>query len=146
MAWRSLDDAEVDLSRFYQPFVDELDAAFAEFREVTRQIAPRLHSRTQASIIRDRTVRRMREWCDRTSGAEFIVKGQLGVVGLVNNWVVRIKKMNRGFKVAVSRTEASEAYDRNEVPSAIANLFQDPPATCLYLYSVSMKTRNSRID
>lgn len=133
VAWRSLDDAEADLSQFYQSFVDELDAAFAEFREETRRIAPRLHPRTQAEIIRDLTVRRMREWCDRTGGAEFIAKGQLGVIGLVNNWIVRVKKMNLGFKVAVSPTEASEAYDRNEVPASIEGLFQQPPATCLYL-------------
>ncbi|MDR3532391.1 MAG: hypothetical protein P4L90_17795, partial [Rhodopila sp.] len=128
-----MDEAEADLAHFYQPIVDELDAAFAEFREETRRIAHRLHPRTQAGIIRDLTVRRMREWCDRTKGAAFITKGQLGVVGLSNNWVMRVKKMNMAFKVAVSRTNASEAFDRNEVPDSISDLFQESPATCIYL-------------
>src|SRR5579872_6319089 len=129
-----MDEAEADLAVYYPSLVEELDAALAEFREETRRIAPRLHARTQAGIIRDLTVRRMREWCDRTQGATFISRGQLSVVGLQNNWVVRVKRVRGDFKVAVSRTQASEAYDRNEVPLSIASDFlEEPEATCLYL-------------
>jgi hypothetical protein len=134
VAWRSIDAAETDLASFHSSLVQEMDSAFAEFLEVTRPIAPRLTASTKASIYRDLAVRRMREWCDRTPGAEFISRGQLGVVGLSNNWLIRIKKMRAGFKVAVSPTNASEAYDQNDVPQSIARwLLEEPPATCLYL-------------
>ncbi len=101
MAWRSLEEADADSAAYYASFVEEMDAAFAEYREETRRIAPRLHARTQAGIIRDLAVRRMREWCDRTPGATFISRGQLSVIGLVNRWVVRIKRTRSDFRVAV---------------------------------------------
>jgi hypothetical protein len=111
-----------------------MNAAFAEYLEETRRIAPRLHLRTQAAIYRDLTIRRMREWCDRTPGAEFISRGATGCDRPSNKWILRVKKMGPGFRVAVSPTTASEAYDRNEVPDSLGpDLFQEAPATCLYL-------------
>lgn len=131
---RSVDQFRADAGAHFEAFGAELDAAYAEFLQETRGIAPRLEARTKAGIIRDLAARRMREFCDRTKGAEFIRKGNLGVIGLANNWVLRLKKVADGFKVAVSPTGASEEYNRNEVPASLdAALLPEPPATCLYL-------------
>jgi hypothetical protein len=131
---RSLDQFKAHAGIHLAAFVAELDAAYAEFLERTRDMAPRLETGTKAGIVRDLAARRMREFCDRTKGAEFIRKGNLGVVGLENNWIVRLKKVANGFKVAVSPTGASAAYNRNEVPVSLDGaLLPVPPATCLYL-------------
>lgn len=131
---RDVEQFKADAGTHFAAFVAELDAAYAEFLEQTRGIAPRLETRTKASIVRDLAARRMREFCDRTKGAEFIRRGNLGVIGLANNWVLRLKKVADGFKVAVSPTGASEAYNRNEVPASLDSaLLPNPPATCLYL-------------
>lgn len=131
---RSVDQFRADAGTHFADFVAELDAAYAEFLEKTRDIAPRLETGTKASIIRDLAARRMREFCDRTKGAEFIRRGNLGVIGLANNWILRFKKVADGFKVAVSPTGASDQYNRNEVPASLGEvLLTEPPATCLYL-------------
>ena len=134
MPYRDIDQAKLDLTPFFAPFAAELDAAHAEFREKARDLLPKLEPRTQASMIRDVALRRMIEMCDREPGAQYIRKGQLGVIGLTNNWVVRIKKISLAFRVAVSKTNASYAYDINEVPASLQGvLLQAPPATCIYL-------------
>lgn len=134
MPVRNVDQFKADAGSHFADFAAELDAAYAEFLEKTRDIAPRLETRTKAGIVRDLAARRMREFCDRTKSAEFIRRGNLGVIGLANNWVLRLKKVADGFKVAVSPTRASEQYNRNEVPASLDGvLLAEPPATCLYL-------------
>ncbi len=134
MPVRSVDQFKADVGAHFADFVVELDAACAEFLEKTRDIAPRLETRTKAGIVRDLAARRMLEFCGRTKGAEFIRRGNLGVIGLANNWVLRLKKVADGFKVAVSPTGASEQYNRNELPASLnGTLLAEPPATCLYL-------------
>ncbi|MBV9735663.1 MAG: hypothetical protein JO209_07110 [Acidisphaera sp.] len=134
MPVRSHNEFLADFKTHLHIFVDELDAAYAEYREKTRELAPKLESRTKAGIIRDLAARRMREVCEKTKGAQFIRRGNLGVVGWVNNWILRPKKLADGFKVAVSPTSASRAYNRNEVPASLSGaLLSEPPATCLYL-------------
>lgn len=131
--YRTLEQAMMDLPPFFEAFAAELDAAHAEFREKGRELLPRLGNSAKASCIRDIAVRRMIEMCDRVPGAHYIQKGQLGVIGLSNNWIVRIKKL-RGFSVSVSPTFASDDYNRNAVPKSLQGvLFQAPPATCIYL-------------
>ena len=127
-------------------FADELDAAYVEYREKTRDLAHKLETGTKAGIIRDLAVRRMRELCDRTSGAHFIRRGNLGVVGWANNWLLRPKKLRDGFKVAVSPTTASAAYNRNELPASLVGiLLSEPAATCLYLGWVIPENAPERI-
>lgn len=114
---------------------------------IARRLLPKLEPRTQASMIRDVAVRRMVELCDRIPGAHFIRCGQLGVVGLSNNWVVRLKRLSRAFKVAVSPTGASRAYDRNEAPPFLQGiLLQAPPATCIYLGWIVPENTPNRIE
>ncbi len=134
MPVRSVDQFKADAAAHFAAIVAELDAAYSEFSEKLHDMAPRLEPGTKAGIVRDLAARRMREFCGRTKGAEFIRKGNLGVVGLENNWVLRLKKVANGFKVAVSPTGASQDYNRNEVPASLDGaLLPEPPATCLYL-------------
>lgn len=134
MSFRPADQAMTDLSEYFTPLGKLIDAAHHEFIEQCREIAHKLEMRSRASIYRDLIVRKLREFCDETPGVTFISKRQLRIVGLKNNWIIRVKRLRSGFTVAVSPTIASRQYDANEVPDALVDLLpNNPPATCLYL-------------
>jgi len=130
---RTLDQAKEDLAPHLTPLGDLMDAAHAEFQRECRGIAHKLDARSRASIYRDLIVRNLREYCDATTGATTHRKGQLTLIGLENNWLLRVKRLRQGFAVAVSPTNASREYDANQVPASIIDLFPgSPAATCIY--------------
>ncbi|MBF0304444.1 MAG: hypothetical protein HQL41_02165 [Alphaproteobacteria bacterium] len=147
MSRRSGDDARRDLGPHFPELARLLDEAYREFLEKTREFAHKLETGTKASIIRDLSLRRLREYCDTAPGAHFFKKGNLSLICFNNNWVLRIKQLRSGFKVAVSPTGSSKAYDRNELPTSMASLLPtEPPATCLYLGWAVPENAPSRIQ
>lgn len=131
---RTAIDAQSDLSAHLKNLSALVDEAHDEFIKEVRGIAHKLHSRSIASVYRDLIVAKLRKYCDEASGATSLRKGQLFLIGLENNWVIRVKRLKSGFGVAVSPTLASEEYNANQLPSFIADLFPNhPPPTCLYL-------------
>jgi hypothetical protein len=144
---RSGDDARRDFGPHFSALARVLDDSYDEFLEKTREFAHKLENGTKASIIRDFSVRRLREYCDSATGAHFFKKGNLSLIGFNNNWVVRIKQLRNGFKVAVSPTDSSRAYDRNELPTSMESLLPNvPPATCLYLGWTVPENAPSRVE
>jgi len=134
MPFRPIDQATLDLQPYFEDIVRHMDEAHAFFLEEARKLAPHLGAGTKAAVIRDLIIRRMREFCEERAGAQLIKKGNLAVIGLLNNWVVRVKQLRGDFTVAVSPTGASHEYDRNEVPESLkGELPFEPPATCIYL-------------
>lgn len=133
MTVRTLDQAKEDLALHLKPLGDLMDAAHAEFQRECRSIAHKLDARSRASIYRDLIVRNLREYCDEAAGATTLRKGQLTLIGLENNWLLRVKRLREGFAVAVSPTYASREYDANQVPASMIDLFPGSPgATCIY--------------
>lgn len=133
MSHRTIEQAKSDLIKHIQPLAALMDEAHAEFQRECRGIAHKLDIRSRASIYRDLIVRSLRDYCDSTTNATPIRKGQLFLVGLENNWLLRVKRLRNGFGVAVSPTEASREYDANILPASISDLFPDhPPPTCVY--------------
>jgi hypothetical protein len=130
---RTMDQAKEDLALHLKPLGALMDAAHAEFQNECRSIAHKLDARSRASIYRDLIIRNLREYCDETPGATTHRKGQLTLVGLENNWLLRVKRLRQGFAVAVSPTHASRDYDANQVPASMIDLFPaDVGATCIY--------------
>jgi hypothetical protein len=74
---RSSDDAKRDFGTHFAELARLLDEAYEEFLEKTREIAHKLETGTKAKIIRDLSVRRLREYCETASGAHFFKKGNL---------------------------------------------------------------------
>ena len=144
MPIRTIDEARVDLATHIDGLGALLDAAHQEFREKCREIAPVLDMRSRASIYRDIIVKGLREYCDATSKATFLRRGQLCLAGLENKYVLRAKRLRNGFSVGVSKTVASETYDANEVPESVVDLLPaDSVTTCLYLgWAVSENAPN----
>lgn len=144
-AWSSIvplctvEQAKAELGHHLNALGEIMDACHAEFMRECRNIAHKLDARSKASIYRDLIVRGLRAYCEDVTGATTHRKGQLTLIGLENNWLLRVKRLREGFAVAVSPTQASRDYDANKVPEAIAGLFPDsPPATCIYFgWSVS---------
>lgn len=130
---RSADQANQDLADHLLPLGRLMDEAHEEFQRECRGLAHKLEMRTKASMYRDLIVRNLRDYCDVTAGATTIKKGQLVLVGINNRWVLRVKRLGKGFSVAVSPTAASRDYDGNQVPASIASLFPDDDLpTCIY--------------
>jgi hypothetical protein len=130
---RTADQARGDLAHHLAPLGALMDAAHQEFQAECRKIAHKLDSSSRASIYRDLIVRNLRGYCEETTGATTHKKGQLTLVGLENNWLLRVKKLRQGFAVSVSPTNASREYDANQVPASHQGVLpQMPPATCLY--------------
>ncbi|WP_232631851.1 hypothetical protein [Methylobacterium sp. Leaf118] len=133
MPVRTLEQAQSDLALHLKPLSDLMDQAHAEFQRECRGIAHKLDARSRASVYRDLIVRNLREYCDDAKGATTHRKGQLMLVGINNKWLLRVKRLRKGFTVAVSPTDASREFDANHVPDAAADLFPDAPAaTCIY--------------
>lgn len=133
MPVRTLEQAKIDLALHLKPLSDLMDRAHAEFQRECRGIAHKLDARSRASIYRDLIVRNLREFCDEAVGATTHRKGQLTLVGINNRWLLRVKRLRKGFTVAVSPTAASREFDANQVPEAAVDLFPDAPAaTCIY--------------
>ncbi|MER9890031.1 hypothetical protein NKJ48_31095 [Mesorhizobium sp. M0114] len=127
MPIRTAEDAVTDLRTHLQPLAALMDAAHEEFQRECRMIAHKLDARSRASIYRDLIVRNLREYCDVTAKATTVRKGQLLLVGLENNWILRVKRLRDGYSVAVSPTAASR------LPASVVDLFPDSPApTCVY--------------
>ena len=139
MSIRTADQANADLKHHLEPLGQLMDAAHEEFQRECRGIAAKLDMRSRASIYRDLIIRNLRDYCDVTTGATTIRKGQLVLVGLDNKWVLRVKRLGKGFGVAVSPTAASREYDANQLPVSVASLFPtDDAPTCIYFgWSVS---------
>lgn len=134
MPIRTEDQAKVELEPHFMALRELVAEAHADFREQCRNIAHVLELGTRAAIYRDLIVRKLRAYCDVTTGAQFLRKDQLCLVGLENNWLVRVKRLRNGFAVGVSPTLASEQYDANELPDYAISLLPDAPAaTLLYL-------------
>lgn len=134
MPIRTEEQAKVELGPHFTALRELVAEAHVDFREQCRSIAHVLELGTRANIYRDFIVRKLRAYCDTTSGAQFLRKNQLCLVGLENRWLVRVKRLRSGFAVGVSRTLASEQYDANELPDYAASLLPDAPeATLLYL-------------
>ena len=130
---RTAEAAAADLKDHLGPLAELMDAAHEEFQRELRGIAHKLDLRSRASIYRDLIVRNLRDYCDETPGATIIKKAQLVLVGLNNKWLLRVKRLGKGFTVAVSPTMASRDYDANQVPASVAGLFPDDPGpTCIY--------------
>jgi len=133
LSHRTAEQARSDLKDHLGPLAALMDAAHEEFQRECRGIAHKLDVRSRASIYRDLIVRNLREYCDNTPGATTIRRGQLFLVGLENNWLLRVKRLRNGFGVAVSPTVASRVYDANQIPASVTGLFPNhPPPTCIY--------------
>ena len=133
MAIRSADEANSDLKDHLVPLGRLMDDAHEEFQRECRGLAHKLDVRSRASIYRDLIVRNLRDYCDATPGATTIKKGQLVLVGINNRWVLRVKRLGKGFGVAVSPTAASRQYDANQLPASVADLFpEEALPTCIY--------------
>lgn len=130
------EEARADLANHLDPIAAFVDAAYEQFQRDGRLLAPFLESRTKASGYRDLIVRHGRAYCDgdAKNGAHYHRRGQLVVIGLENRYIVRVKRLWKAFRVAVSPTAASAEYDGNVLPAYAASLFPDmPDPTLLYL-------------
>jgi hypothetical protein len=131
---RSAQEAHADIGHHFGALAKLSREVHDDFRRDCRVIAPILNTSTRASIYRQIFLRKLRDYCDETSGAHFYNKSQLFLVGLENKYVFRVKQLRDGFQVAVSPTEASEKYDANELPGYASDLLEGyPEATLLYL-------------
>lgn len=134
MPIRSVEDAKAEIGHHFPGLVTLGREAHAFFMQECRAIAPLLESRSRAAIYRDIIVRKLRDYCDATSGAHLHRKNQLVLVGLESKYALRVKRLSVGFSVGVSPTRASEQYDANEMPDYATSLFPEAPeATLLYL-------------
>jgi hypothetical protein len=130
---RTIDDGRRELGPHLKALGELMDRAHEEFQRECRAVAHKLNARSRASIYRDLIVSNLREYCDNTPGATTHRKGQLMLVGIENNWLLRVKRLRQGFAVAVSPTQASRDYDANQIPASMQDMFpNNPPATCLY--------------
>jgi hypothetical protein len=131
---RSIEDAQAEIGHHFHGLGALGREVHADFLRDCRVIAPLMEARTRASLYRDMFIRKLRDYCDGTSGAHLYRKNQLVLVGLESRYALRVKRLCVGFSVGVSPTEASEQYDANEMPEYAAGLFPDAPeATLLYL-------------
>lgn len=134
MPIRTAEQTQADIGHHFGPIAALAREVHADFRRDCRVIAPLLNSATRASIYRQIFVRKLRDYCDLKSGAHFLRKGQLCLVGLESRYAFRVKQLCSGFGVAVSPTLASEQYDGNEMPEYALDLFPgSAQATLLYL-------------
>lgn len=133
MPIRSAEDAEAEIGHHFVGLAAVGREAHALFLAECRTVAPMMESRTRASLYRDIIVRKLRDYCDNTSGAHLHRKNQLTLVGLESRYALRVKRLAVGFSVGVSPTHASEQYDANKLPDYASDLFPDAPqATLLY--------------
>jgi hypothetical protein len=131
---RSLEDAQAHIGHHFPGLGALGREVHTDFLRDCRIIAPVMEARTRASLYRDMFIRKLRDYCDNTKGAHMHRKNQLVLVGLENEFALRVKRLSVGFSVGVSPTRAAEQYDANEIPDYAAGLFPDAPeATLLYL-------------
>ena len=127
-------DAKEIFSQHTDALIGCVNAGYDEVYERCGAGLSLFETRTKRSMFRDAIVKKLRAWADVTAGVQFFEKGQLKWVGFANQWIVRVKAIDDNSSVAVSPTEASAAYDRNELPDSIAGtLHTDDPATMLYI-------------
>lgn len=134
MPIRSVEDAKAEIGHHFEGLAALAREVHRDFLRDCRVIAPFIGGGTRALIYRDTFVRKLRNYCDNTTGAHLHHKSQLTLVGLESRWALRVKRLCVGFSVGVSRTEAAVDYDGNKVPEYASDLFPDAPtATFLYL-------------
>lgn len=134
MPIRSVEDAKAEIGHHFPGLMVLGREVHAFFIQECRTIAPLLEARSRASIYRDIFVRKLRDYCDATDGAQLVRKNQLALVGLESKYTLRVKRLSTGFAVGVSPTHASEQYDANELPDYASDLFPNAAeATLLYL-------------
>lgn len=135
MPIRTEDQARTDLARHLGPLDDLFEAAHAEFRRERRGVAPAMGLGTRASLYRDLIWKHARAYADESkNGAHLHRKSQLFLLGLGGKYLCRVKKLKRGFSVAVSRTPAAADYDANRLPDYASDIFPGcDEATLLYL-------------
>ncbi|MDB5652468.1 MAG: hypothetical protein JWQ94_81 [Tardiphaga sp.] len=112
-----------------------VEDAHRQYIGTCREILHSLEQRTKAGLVRDLIVDRLRGWADATAGVQFFRQGNLSWIGFDSNWIARVKLLDDKFAVGVSPTEASDQYNRNNLPASIERtlLVEDDPATLLYL-------------
>lgn len=138
MPIRTAEQAHIEIGHHFPALNALVKEVHQDFLLKCREIAHILEAGTRASIYRDIMVRKIREYCDgagdKPNGAHFHRKGQLALMGLESRYLVRVKRLRKGFSVGVSPTHASAQYDANEMPDYAASLIpESQEATLLYL-------------
>ena len=135
MVIRTEAEARADLAKHLGPLDELFAAAHLRFREEARALAPTLNISTRASVYRDLILKQARAYADEgKNGAHLHKKDQLILLGLENKYLLRVKKLRKGFTVAVSPTEAAEHYDGQRLPDYASDLFTGcNDCTLLYL-------------
>lgn len=134
MPIRSIEEAQAEIGHHFEGLGEVGREVHTDFLRDCRVLAPVMESRTRASLYRDMFIRKLRDYCDNTTGAHLYRKRQLVLIGLESSFALRVKRLATGFGVGVSRTAAARRYDGNEMPEYATDLFPDAPeATLLYL-------------
>lgn len=134
MPVRPIDAAQAVIGPYVADIVAIVEASHREYIGTCGGILHALEQRTKAGLVRDLIVERLRAWADASDGVQFFREGNLSWVGFRNNWIARVKLLDDRFAVGVSPTEASDQYNRNNLPESIERaLLEDEPATLLYL-------------
>lgn len=134
MPVRPINEAQTVIGPYVNDVVLIIGSAHSDYISVFGSHLHILEARTKASIVRDFIVDKLRKWADKTDGVQFFKNGNLCWFGFQNNWILRVKLLDDCFFVSVSPTEASQTYNRNEIPDNIRDsLLDEEEATFCYL-------------
>lgn len=134
MALRSISEAREVLSKHESDLLQLIHSAYAKYLDQMGPMLKVLETRTKRGAVRDFIIDEIWPWAEKTPNVQPFKRGNLKWIGFENNWIVRAKWLNESDGVGVSPTEASKAFDRNEIPAVIQRtLLNDEPATALYL-------------
>lgn len=133
MAARSQEHGEEVFKPHLERIAEFVHDATKEFYTVYGREIHSLESWTQASIIRDLIVKRMKAYCETTSGLQPIRDGNASYFGFDSKFLAKVKRLGVGFHPNVSNSQAALQFDSQEVPEFQGELIEQVDATTVYV-------------
>lgn len=97
--------ARISLARFDALFLEVVEAAWHDFQVEFADVRSHLRAGGQAAVIQNLMVRNARRVFDGVPGVTIIDDGQLFMVCVLDEWLVKFRKFREGLVVSTNRTQ-----------------------------------------